>query len=287
MNVFSDLTLGRLANLLTAIVSALLLIVHVSVVDMDKPEFDPSDMKLVFEDEFDGDALNRKVWDIHNFEGVRKGGYWTLDQASVADGMLTIRTEYKEDGKFGAGWYSSGLETRKSYTQKYGYFECRCKLPRGVGMWSAFWLMNSNVNDVTGDGKDGTEIDVFESPYSILPGKTSYRVTSNLHYDGYELQTKYRNVAISVLDNDPYENFNTYGLLWTPEEYVFFVNGREVGRSSYGGVSQQPEYMILSCEVDGAAAVPTFGWSGNIEWEGRDFTADFVVDYVRAYETVE
>ena len=287
MNVFSDLTLGRLANWLTAFVSALLLIFHVTYVAKLQPTINVEDMKLVFEDEFDGDTLNRSVWGPHYSEGIRKGGYWSMDQASVKDGNLIIRTEYKEDGKFGPGWYSCGMDTNGRYGKKYGYFECRAILPRGKGMWSAFWLFNSNVNKVNGHGREGTEIDVFESPYSFLPGKMSYRVTSNLHYNGYEMKTKYKNVAISRLDNDPYENYNTYGLLWTPDEYVFFVNGREVGRSSFGGVSQEPEFMILSCEVDGAAGVPTFGWSGKIDQNGQNFAADFIVDYVRVYETAE
>ena len=284
MNVFHDLTLGRIANWLTAFASAILLIFHVTSVAKLQPTIDTSDMQLVFADEFDGEALNSFIWRPHNFEGVRKGGYWTMDQASVKDGNLIIRTEYKEDGKFGPGWYSCGMQTAGQFEKKYGYFECRCILPRGVGMWSAFWLMNSNVNKVNGHGREGTEIDVFESPYAFLPGKAANRVTSNLHFNGYDLHTRYRNVAISKLDNDPYENYNTYGLLWTPEEYVFYVNGCEVGRSSYGGVSQEPEYLILSCEVDGAAAIPTYGWSGRIDRNGPGFTADFIVDYVRVYD---
>ena len=284
MNVFHDLALGRIANWLTALASAVLLIFHVTYVAKLEPTIDTSNMDLVFADEFDGDALNTSVWGSHYSEGIRKGGYWTMDQASVKDSRLTIRTEYKEDGKFGAGWYSCGMDTNGRYGKKYGYFECRAILPRGVGMWSAFWLFNSNVNKINGHGREGTEIDVFESPYSFLPGKMANRVTSNLHFNGYELQTRYRNVAISKLDNDPYENFNKYGLLWTPEEYVFYVNDREVGRSSYGGVSQEPEFMILSCEVVGAAGIPTYGWSGRIDRNGPGFTADFIVDYVRVYE---
>ena len=288
-NVFNDLTLGRLANWLTAFVSALLLIVNVRSVSMKKPQIDLDKYKLVFSDEFDGDALNTNLWRVHNAAGVRKGGYWTLDQASVENGSLVIRTQYKEDGEFGSGWYTSGLETRGRFEHTYGYYECRCKLPKGQGMWSAFWLINSNVNKTNGHAREGAELDVFESPYYFLPGKLSHLVTSNIHYNGYELQTKYKNVVISRLPNDPYENFNTYGMLWTPEEYIFYVNGYEVGRSAFGGVSEQPEYLILSCEVDGAAATPTYGWSGRID-RNKDldnFCPEFCVDYVRVYDAVE
>ena len=284
MNVYQKRILGTLANWLTAVVSAVLLIFNVVQVAKQPQTLDLSDYSLIFADEFDGDALNRAVWRAHNAEGLRKGGYWSLGQTSVADGCLTIRTQYLEDGAFGSGWYTSGLSTQGRFEHTYGYYECRCKLPRGQGLWSAFWLTCPTVGTVTRTGTTGTEIDVFESPYSYLKGDKANKVTSNLHYNGYALQTKYKNVVISALDNDPYENFNTYGVLWTKDAYVFYVNGHEVGRSSYGGVSQTNEYLILSCEVDGADAVPTFGWSGNIEKNGRDFTADFIVDYVRVYD---
>ena len=287
-NVFNDLALGRLANWLTAFVSALLLVVNVRPINMKKPQIDLDKYKLVFSDDFDGNALNTNLWHVHNAPGVRKGGYWSLDQASVENGNLVIRTQYKEDGEFGSGWYTCGLETHGTYEHKYGYYECRCILPKGQGMWSAFWLMNPNVNKLNGHAREGAELDIFESPYYFLKGNRSHLVTSNIHYNGYELQTKYKNVAITRLANDPYENYNTYGMLWTPDEYIFYVNGYEVGRSAFGGVSDQQEYLILSCEVDGAAATPTYGWSGHIERNDRDtFCAEFLVDYVRVYDAVD
>ena len=84
--------------------------------------------------------------------------------------------------------------------------------------------------------------------------------------------------------NNPYEAFNTYGLKWTPEEYIFYVNGVETGRSRYGGVCRQPLYMLLSVEVDGVGGIPSAGWSGKItKNRTADLPADFVVDYVRVY----
>ena len=286
MNLWADVFLGKVANFLTAFVNVFLMLFNTTAVEAKPVTLSLDDYKLVFEDEFEGDALNREVWRPHNSEGLRKGGYWSFDQASVENGLLTIRTEYLENGKFGSGWYTAGISTKGLYERKYGYYECRCILPKGEGMWSAFWLTNSNVSKVLKDASKGQEIDVFESPFYYKGGEKSWKVTSNIHYNGYELQTKYKNVCISALDNDPYENFNTYGVLWTKDEYVFYVNGHEVARTSYNGVSQEDEFMILSCEVDGAAATPTFGWSGNIKNNPSDsFKADFIVDYVRVYES--
>lgn len=288
MNLWTDLFIGRAANLVTALVNVFLLLFNTSYI-ADKPStLMLDDYQLVFEDEFNGDSLNREVWRQHNKEGLRKGGYWSFDQARVSDGFLTIRTEYLEDGKFGSGWYTGGISTKGLYERKYGYYECRCILPKGEGMWSAFWLTNANVSKVLNDPSKGQEIDIFESPFYYRNGEKSRMVTSNIHYNGYDLQTKYKNVCIASLDNNPYENFNTYGLLWTENEYVFYINGREIARTDYNGVSHENEFMILSCEVDGASATPTFGWSGNIKNNGStSFKADFIVDYVRVYEPVK
>jgi len=287
--MWKNLVTGRLVNGLTALVSAILLIFNVHTVNPQNPKIDLSGYTLTFQDEFDGEALNTSVWHTQNSNGIRKGGYWSDQQCSLRDGNLVITTEYKENGEFGAGWYTCGISTRYNFEQTYGYYECRCMLPKGKGLWSAFWLTCPGANQVTGSGTKGAEIDIFESPYGYKSGEKSWKVTSNIHYNGYEWQTRYKNIVISALDNNPYENYNTYGLLWTEDEYVFYVNGIEVARTDYGGVSQQPEYPILSCEIDGAAGTPTYGWSGNINQNegGKDFTAEFIVDYIRVYAEVQ
>ena len=281
MNFF----LNKILNFLIAFVNTILLIFNVSPVDPGADAIDLDDYRLTFSDEFDGDRLDTSKWRAHNAEGIRRGGYWTPDMAEVRDGELVIKTQYLPDGKFGAGWYTAGLSTQGKFEQTYGYYECRCILAKGQGLWSAFWLTNPNVSKVlNGKADKGAEIDVFESPFYYKGGTAKNKVTSNIHFNGYELQTRYSNVGIFSLDNDPYEEYNTYGVLWTADEYIFYINGKEVARSSYGGVSQEPEYMILSCEVDGAEGKPTFGWSGNIENNSKDtFSAEFRVDYVRAY----
>ena len=246
-------------------------------------EVDMSKFTQVFGEEFDGDTLDLNVW-THYRQGVRKGGYWDKDQASLRDGCLVIRSEYKADGKFGAGFYTDRIDTRRKYEQTYGYFECRCILPAAEGLWSAFWLSSENIKDGT-PGTQGTEIDVFESPlyYRGRLGLRNDLVTSNLHYGGYELGHRYKNVAISRANN-PYEEFNTYGMEWNKDGYIFYINGKETGRSSFGGVSEVPEYMLLSTEIDGVDGVPFHGWSGIAKPDSENYPAEFIVDYVRAYQ---
>lgn len=253
------------------------------------------DFEPVWADEFDGDALDLSKWEGHYCSAdaanpcVRRGSYWNTDFATVKDGMLHIRTEYFPDGYNGngkPGWYTCGIDTRGLFEADSGYFECRCILPKGVGMWSAFWMISNSMafNNSPGEvlgGADGAEVDVFESAF--YESKSPRRVSSNIHVDGYGEYHRSANVCQPyLLFNDPYENFNTYGLEWNEKEYIFYVNGIETGRSDFGGVCEVPMYLILSVEVGGNNAVPAADWTGGPLTPDCEPT-DFVIDYVRAY----
>lgn len=248
-------------------------------------KIDLSEFELVFEDDFSGEKLDSTKWREHQFfdknTGARKGGLWSPSQALIIDGKLHIRTEFKS-GEYGEGYYTEAIDTSGLFEQKFGYFECRCKLPAAEGLWAAFWLHSMKVG-VGNSGREGTEIDIFESPL-YKRKKIRNSVVSNLHYNGYGIQGKSKRLGAFEVKK-PYSEFNTYGLEWNENEYIFYINGVETARSSFGGVSQNEEFMILSVEVDGVGGKPVFGWSGNIE-NNPDGTLpiDFVVDYVKVYQ---
>lgn len=247
-------------------------------VDMDK-------FVLSFSDDFDAE-LDRSVWSGHyqygNTTEARKGSYWNQNLASTKDGNLVIPIVYLEDGMGGkgAGWYTAGIDTDSDapngFSQKYGYFECRCILPKGADIWSAFWLMNDGVYNPDGNGMDGTEIDIFES--DCYGDFMENAITSNLHFDGYGDAHQKHGATKFLLKNNPYEEFNTYGLEWNEDEYIFYINGVETFRTDYGGVSQNEEYLILSVEMKGENGIPSE--RENLPAEG----AEFIVDYVRVYQ---
>ena len=254
-------------------------------------------LELVWADEFDGDSLDLTKWEGHacssgsSDPAVRRGSYWTTDMATVKDGALHIRTEYYPEGYNGngrPGWYTCGIDTNDIFETTYGYFETRCILPKGEGLWSAFWMIAdsmafaSGYGEIEDSGVDGSEIDIFESAY--YESKYPNRVSSTVHYDGYGQWHKQKVVCEPfILNNDPYEEFNTYGLEWTEDGYVFYINGIETGRTDFGGAAQTPEYMILSVEVGGNGAVPAKDWTGGPLTPDSEVT-DFVIDYVRAYK---
>ncbi len=263
-------------------VQAVLLWVGLPVTPKGQP-LDLNKFELTWQDEFDGSSLDLNKWEGHYFwdgYGKRRDGYWTLEMARVADGMLHIQSAYSEEGMSGGppGYYSVGIDTNHLFLQKFGYFEVRCQLPKGEGLWSAFWMFNDMVGNEDGSGKDGSEIDIFESPYYTQKRKLFRdRITTNIHYDGYEAAHKTKNVG-KYRVKDPYNNFHTYGMEWNEKEYIFYIDGVESGRSSFGGVSQNEQFLILSVEQEAG------GWAGDVRNNKPGDMTDFVVDYVRAYQ---
>ena len=265
----------------------------------DEAKVDMSKFQLVWSDEFDGDKLDRSKWGYTWWETMRKGGYWHEDMVKVENGNLVISTQYFDEPleyrypqydwvkDYGSGYYTGVITTRDKYEQCYGYFEVRCKLPAARGMWSAFWMMNNQVEHVDGFGDDGTEVDVFESMYYKDHWWGDDCVIGGIHYDGYGPEEKGDSIGKIFVKGDPYNEFNTYGLEWSPDEYIFYINGCECGRISTGGVSDNPEYLLLSCEVagkDGIADADRHG-TGKIGLTPKaNWPAEFVVDYVRCYQ---
>ena len=264
---------------------------------------DLDNFNLVWSDEFDGDKLDKSKWTYIWWETERKGGYWHEDMVSVKDGNLVIKAQHFDEPlenyhydkwhdkinfkEYKPGWYTGAISSINLYEQKYGYFEVRCKLPAAQGLWSAFWMMNDKVEDVDGSGKDGTEVDIFESFYYKDHPWGNDCVVSGIHYDGYGKDHKGDSIGKTFIENDPYSEYNTYGLEWNENEYIFYLNGVETGRLSTGGVSQNPEYLLLTVEFSGENGIA----SGDRRGAGKigktpkeNWPAEFVVDYVRCYQ---
>ncbi len=238
-------------------------------------KLDLNGYRLVFEDEFNGNALNTDAW-FYRMEGLATGVYNSASQVAVSDGAMTITAQYRDSGEYGAGWYSGMLALNQRYCR--GYFEIRCKCAPGGGFWSAFWLQGdgSYEHDISRGGVGAAEIDIMEAnQYSELTSAKKNSVTSNIHCNGGDDDPDHIDSKRlgTFRGNDIYNSFNTYGLEWTEDEYVFYVNGVETARTSFSkGVSQVPEQVIVSLEVP-----------ANVT-HAKDFTTSMTVDYVRIYQ---
>ncbi|MDQ8738007.1 glycoside hydrolase family 16 protein [Paenibacillus sp. LHD-38] len=222
---------------------------------------------ITFLDNFEGELLDPTKWD-HAPEWQRKDGYWS-DEEAFLDGKGNLIIQVSErDGKY----YSGAVTTSGIFEQAYGYYEMRAKIPKVEGFWTAFWLMTDGAHTVGNEGKDGTEIDIVETPFAYMDNDT---VVHAMHWDGYEADHK--SAAAYPVVPGIYEGFHTFALEWNKDEYIYYIDGNETWRSSAGGVSEVPAFVQITAEVG--------KWGGNIG--NAVLPAQMVVDYVRVYESKE
>ena len=230
---------------------------------------------LVFADEFDGDAPDTDVW-YYRAEGERRSGFNAAEQVRTENGNLILRAEYLSDGKYGAGWYTGMVALKQKYLR--GYFEIRCKCNKDQDFWSAFWLQSATSYDheKSAGGVGGAEIDIFEAMETrYFPGVLSNAVKSTVYCNGTDALPDRidRQRVGKYYVKDLYDTFHTFGLKWTRDEYIFYIDGTESGRTSFGkGVSAIPEEVIVSLEIP-----------DTMHRHPDGFSTEFVVDYVRIW----
>ena len=244
------------------------------------PELNLDGYELVFEDNFDGTQLDTSVWDYRG-SGARRGGFNAESQVKVEDGNLIITGDYQTDGTYGEGWYTGMIKLKERYCK--GYFEIRCKVNDGDGFWSAFWIQADSpyTASVSKGGVGGAEIDIFES-IGTPTFFSRNSVTQTIHcagVDGVEEGFQSR-ILGEFKGKNIRDEYNTYGLEWTEDEYIFYINGVETARSSFGnGVSEVMEDVIVSLEIPDETQLAAL--------DKETYHTEFIVDYVRIYQLAE
>jgi beta-glucanase (GH16 family) len=229
--------------------------------------------ELVMYDEFEGEGLDLSVWE-HRGSLAKVDGFYHPDQVRVENGKLVLKGEYTTRDK-GAAWYSGMVRLKQFYT--YGYYEIKCLPNKSDDFWSAFWLQNPNSysHELSQGGVGGAEIDIFETYSDKTPFTTKNYISTTIHCNGCDDDVE--NIDSYRVTKEYVPNLNTkyttFGLLWTEEEYIFYVNGRETARSSFGlGTSKVPEEVIVSLVIP-----------KEIELD-KSVTTEFLVEYVKVYQ---
>ncbi len=224
--------------------------------------FDPAKegYELYWHDEFNGNKLDETKWKNRAL-GERRGGYGTPDAVEVKDGHLNIRVYLESDTvKIGA------ISTEGIKEFKYGYFECRAKLPKTTGPWAAFWIQSPKISQGEDPGKYGVEIDIFE--YFKKQGGDF--VSHCLHW-AYGPHQKSSGAFLSKVEGVG-EGYHTFALEWTPGKYAFFIDGLKYYEYK-NAISHIGESIILSYEPNLAK-----------DMDLSELPDTFVVDYVRVYQ---
>ncbi len=226
--------------------------------------------QLVWNDEFDGTTLDDKKWGLRQ-PGQRVGGFNTADNAKLdGQGNLVITVKRESPDKI----TTAMLSTDGKYSARYGYYECRVKLQKKPGNWSAFWLQSPTVATVGDTRKNGAEVDIYE--YAIPMGS---QTMSNLHWYGYgkDHQTAGKHYDVENLN----DGYHVFGCEWTPDSYRFYTDGKLMWETT-ASPSNRDQYIILSAEVP---LQNKKHWSGQSD-QFQD-TDEVTFDYVRVYQTPE
>ena len=228
----------------------------------------PSGYSLYWSDEFDGSSLDTSKW-VYNIGGEPNWGnneleYYTdrQDNVYLSGGQLHIRAK-KES--YGGKQYTSGrITTRQKFSFHYGYIEARIALPRGMGIWPAFWMLAAS------DQSD--EIDIIEAV------NTEDIVYSTCHWfpNG---NYKHKSGQTGKFD---ITQFHTYTMHWTDSMIQFAVDdkvhftlnikdGADDTRTLHGDF-----YFLLNVAVGG-------NWPG-FDIDDSQFPTEMKVDYIRVYK---
>ncbi len=254
--------------------------------------------ELVWSDEFDGPAgtsANPAIWQPEIGDGILNSipGWgngeletYTNDPENVAqdgNGNLVITARELDSTtsnlvcSYGPCRYSSTrLITRDRLEVTYGRVEARLQLPQGQGIWPAFWMLGTNLDEV-GWPQSG-EIDIMENI-----GREPSTVHGTVHGPGYSggngIGGGYD------LDSGIFaDDFHVFAIEWTPEGIRWFVDDVNFFTltpddipAGTEWVYDQPFFLILNLAVGG-------NWPGFPD-ESTTFPQSLVVDYVRVYGT--
>ena len=179
--------------------------------------------------------------------------------ASLHDGNLVIQVlDEKFAGPDGVSrnYTSARLKTQGKFSQAYGRFEARIKIPKGQGIWPAFWMLGANIDKVP--WPDSGEIDIMENI-----GKEPYLVHGTIHGPGYSGSSGIGTSHALSGERKYFNDFYVYAVEWEPKEIRFYVDDqlyttRTPADLPKGAkwVYDHPFFLLLNVAVGG-------GWPGN------------------------
>lgn len=279
-------------------------------------DFHPQGYRLVFQDEFDGDSLDRAAWCTRYIYGggarvqvvdpvCQRPGEGTRDRLNdekqryvdynsagqplheLRDGVLTMIstvTGKTEGYPFESAMIRSKRTFRPDANTSY-YITARVRLPRVRGTWPAFWL-NSDYNE---EGKLAwpPEIDIFEGALNdkedrenMLHMGTAISAAPRKLLDSHpSFNRQWRNY---IAPHSLRERWIETAVEWTEDKVCYFVDGLQVVCEAYqwrhrNGRLAPPAHILLNLAIGGS-------WAGRHGIETEKFPARLSVDYVRVYE---
>ena len=234
--------------------------------------------KLVWSDEFNGAAgaavdSSKWTYDVGgNGWGNNELEYYTSGNANAAmDGNGDLVITAKSQSMNGMNYTSARLKTLGLASWTYGRIEARIKIPKGQGIWPAFWLLGIDIN--SNPWPACGEIDVFENI-----GKEPNIIHGSVHGPGYSGASG--PTAQTSLSAPVGDAFHVFAIEWEQSTIRWYVDGTLYSTKTQSSIPagstwafSHPFFILLNVAVGG-------GWPGNPDGT-TTFPQQMVVDYVR------
>jgi beta-glucanase (GH16 family) len=235
----------------------------------------PDGWKLTWHDEFDGSQIDPANWTYDT--GAGGWGNAELEHytnrpenARLENGQLVI--EARKEAYQGAEYTSARLKTQGLREFQYGRVEARLRVPAGLGLWPAFWMLGADI--AKNPWPKCGELDIME-----YIGKEPNAVFGTMHGPGY---SGAQGIGKSIRPTAPIaDDYHVVAIEWSRDAVTWFFDGapfHEVTRASLGNkdwVFDHPHFILLNLAVGGQ-------WPGSPNTETA-FPAQLRVDYVRVF----
>jgi beta-glucanase (GH16 family) len=201
-----------------------------STSNLNKDTYVPGlEWKLDWSDEFEGDTIDENNWNFQVEAAGRFNDEWqrytnSSNNAYIENKCLVIKAIHESDIHGMDQYTSARLHTANKQAWKYGKIAARIKLPQGTGIWPAFWMLGTNIDENGGDTPwpQTGEIDVFE----LYGSKDNAVIEANMHYADASGSHAMMGAASYKLEQGIFSDaFHIFELEWDTNRVAWLVDG--------------------------------------------------------------
>jgi beta-glucanase (GH16 family) len=235
---------------------------------------------LVWRDEFEGEISSDWTFEIGDGcpslcgWGNNELQFYRRENAEVKEGMLIITA--KEENFGGKKYTSTRLKTQGKQSFTFGRIDFRAVLPKGQGIWPAFWMLGESITEV-GWPACG-EIDIMEMVGGSATGRDN-TTHGTLHWsnNGTYASTGGLKTLEEGIFND---KFHVFSIIWDEEKIIWLLDGEPYHTIDitprHMDEFRDPQFILINLAVGG-------NWPGNPD-SSTIFPQQLVVDYVRVFQ---
>lgn len=210
--------------------------------------------------------------ELEHYTDSRENSYVVLDPDATDGHALVLRAVRTASG----GFTSARIKTHGKFATTYGRIEARLKLPRGQGIWPAFWMLGDNIDRVPWPACG--EIDIME-----LIGHQPGTLYGTLHGPGYS--GKHGLSQSTVLPGGAAlgDAYHVFAVDWKPGKIEWLLDGRVYRTLTPADLPAGAKWVF-----DDAPFFLLFNFAVGGLWPGypdatTQFPQEFRIDYVRVY----